>query len=259
MSRYDFILDSMVYSFSSVNSFEPCPGCFKLTYIDSESRIGNAFSDYGNLVHEVLELFFKDKLKKEDLQDYYLSHFEDAIKTAFPLYPAGMKENYLSAGSYFFENFEFDKSLYDIIFIEDYINFKQGDLEIVVKPDLILKEKSSGKYFLIDYKTAKIKKSKRDYAEQIKEYESQFLLYCYGLWIEKGIIIDKLKIWFIRDNVEYVSIVNPVKIAETLIWFEDTIKKIKEETEWKFKEKTDYFCQQICSQRNSPNCKCGNP
>jgi len=257
MSRYDFILDSMVYSFSSVNSFEPCPGCFKLTYIESEPRIGNAFSDYGNLVHEILELFFKDKLKKEDMNDYYLSHFEDAIETAFPPYPAGMKENYLLAGSGFFQNFEFDKSLYDIIFIEDFVNSIHNGIEITVKPDLILREKSTDLYYLIDYKTAKMKKGK-NFKDQIQEYKNQFLLYSYFLWIEKGIIIDKLKIWFIRDNVEHVIKVDPLEVAETVIWFEDTIKKIKEETEWKFKEKTDYFCQQICSQRNSPNCKCGS-
>jgi len=201
--KYDFVLDNMKYSFSSANSYLGCAGGFKLTYIDAEERIGNCFSDFGNIVHLILEKFFKDELKQDELLDYYVQNFDDAIKNPFPPYPAGMSQNYYLAGYHFFENFKFDKDLYEIVFIEDYINATFNGIYLTVKPDLILKEKSTGDYFLVDYKTAKIKSGKK-YKEQIEEYKRQFLLYSYFLWTEKNIQIKKLKIW-LKNHINLLN------------------------------------------------------
>jgi len=120
MSKYDFVLDNMKYSFSSATSYLGCAGGFKLTYIDFEERINNAFSDYGNLIHSVLEKYFKNELELNDLLNYYKDHFDESMENSFPKYPQGMAENYYQAGIRFFENFNFDKDLYDIVFIEGY-------------------------------------------------------------------------------------------------------------------------------------------
>ena len=37
-NEYDFILDSLNYSYSSVNSYETCALGFKMTYIDYKER-----------------------------------------------------------------------------------------------------------------------------------------------------------------------------------------------------------------------------
>ena len=256
MAEYDFILDNMKYSFSSANSYLGCAGGFKLTYIDAEDRIGNCFSDFGNHVHSILEMFFKDKLEITELAQYYQDHYVDAIENSFPPYPAGMASNYFDAGLSFFENFEFDKSLYEIVFIEDYINAVWHGILLTVKPDLILKEKATGDYFLVDYKTAKLKSGKAQ-KEQLEEYKRQFLLYSNFLWLERNIQIKKLKIWFIRDQKEVVIDVDPLEVINTMEWFENTIKSLKEETEWKYNtsKENKYFCDNICSMRHK--CKYG--
>jgi len=102
--KYDFILDGMRFSYSSVNSYVTCPGCFKLSYIDVEDRIGNAFSDFGNLVHSTLEKYFKGELQIDQLAEYYEDNYEISIINPFPPYPQGMSENYYNAGLEFFEN-----------------------------------------------------------------------------------------------------------------------------------------------------------
>jgi hypothetical protein len=193
MSEYDFILDNMKWSYSSANSYETCKGGFKLTYIDIEDRINNAFSDYGNLVHETLEKYFKDELKEDELLAYYEDNFDNFVENAFPVYPPGMRENYYKAGVGFFGNFKFDKELYDLIFIEDFINAEYHGIKLSVKPDLIIREKATGDCFLVDYKTAKMKSGKQ-YKDQIEEYKRQFLLYVRFLWTERDIEIKKLKI-----------------------------------------------------------------
>ena len=242
----------MRWSFSSANSFENCHGGFKLTYIDAEERIGNAFSDYGSFVHLILEKYFKDELKLNELADFYQNNYNNYMFNNFPTYPEGMGANYFTSGKNFFEKFNFDKSLYDIIFIEDYINAKFNNILLTVKPDLILKEKSTGKYILIDYKTAKLKTGKA-YKEQISEYKRQFLLYSYFLWTEKNIEIKQLKIWFIRDNKEITIDVDVAETMETMDWFETTIRHIKNEKEWKFNnsKENSYFCNNLCGVRNS--------
>lgn len=252
MGSFDFILNQMNFSYSSLSAFHTCPGSFYLSYIQCEDRINNFFSDFGNLVHEVLELFFKGELEIEDMAEYYESHFVDAIKNDAPPYPKGMRESYYESGLAFFKKFLFNKELYDIIFIEDYINAVHRGQKIVVKPDLILREKETGHYFLIDYKTAKIKQSKKDKEKQLEEYKKQFLLYSYFLWIERQIEIKSMKIWFIRDNVEIVIPVDPMEAQQTIEWAEETIKAIKSETVWQYNntKENKYFCENICGLRN---------
>jgi hypothetical protein len=251
VTDYDFILDSLKYSFSSANSYETCKHGFRLTYIEAEERIKNAFSDYGNLIHKTLEKYFTSELEVWDLLDYYINNFGEFVQTDFPPYPAGMRDNYYQSGLEFFDNFEFDKSKYEIIFIEEPIESEYHGIKLIVKPDLILKEIETGKYILIDYKTAKIKSGKNK-IKQLEDYKKQFYLYCQFLWLEKNIKIDEIHIWFIRDKVKEVIVVDPIVAQNTLDWFEDTIHKIKQETEWSPNNTKEnaYFCSQICSVRS---------
>lgn len=247
---YDFILDNMKFSYSSANSFNGCPYGFFLTYIEVENRADNAFANFGSLVHETLEKYFKGELEAWDLAGYYTSHYGEAIKVAFPPFPVGMAQQYYDSGLEFFDNFEFDKNLYDIIYIEESIESEYNGIKLSVKPDLILKEKSSGKTILIDYKTARMKKGK-EFQKQIDEYLHQFYLYSYFLWQVKNIEINEIHIWFIRDGVKHIEIVDAMKVQETMEWFENTIKQIKVEEEWKpnLSKENKYFCGQICSNR----------
>lgn len=249
--NYSFILDDMRYSYSSATSYETCPGGFKLAYIDAEERDFNAFSDFGNFVHKILEMYFKDEIEIEDMPEYYSDNYGESVKTPFPPYPAGMSENYFNAGLEFFKNFKFDKNDYDIIFIEDFINAVYHGVSLTVKPDLILRDKKTGKYLLVDYKTAKIKSGKSGIA-QLNEYKRQFLLYTQFLWWERDINISKIIIWFIRDQKEVIIDVDPNEAIETVQWFEETVDKIKKEENWNFNNTKEnlFFCQNICSMRS---------
>lgn len=255
MSEFDFILEPMRFSFSSASTYNGCPLAFKLSYIDAEPKSDNAFSDYGNLVHKTLEEFFKGNLEMWDLPEYYKENYPLYMTHDFPPYPQGMADNYYNAGLEFFENFDFDKEKYEVVDIEAMINAKIHDINLVVKPDLILKDKETGKYILYDYKTAKMKKSKKDLAKQLEEYMNQFQLYTYFYWLEKGIEISEIRIWFIREGVEHVETVDPVKVQDAIEWFENTIKAIRAEEEWlpNNSKENEYFCQHICSVRYMPD------
>lgn len=252
MSKFNFILDDMRYSYSSVNTYETCPKCFYLTYILAEERDSNFFGDFGNLSHKTLQEYFEGNLEIEELPEYYENNYGKFVISPCPPYPTGMEQNYYNSGLNFFQNFKFDKSLYEIIMIEEPINSEFRGAKLIVKPDLVLREKESGDYILVDYKTSKIKTTKKDKKEQQESYMRQFNLYVYFLWTERNIEIKKIYIWYIRNDVRQEIAVNPVEVFENLEWFENTINKIKNEEEWPNTTSPDakYFCEQICSMRN---------
>lgn len=246
----------MTYSFSSASSYNTCKYGFKLAYIDGEDRENNAFAEYGLLVHSALEKYFKYELNRNDLLNYYKENYEIFVKSAWPTYPQKMSDGYYEDGVKFFENFMsnkslYDRDLYDIIIIEGMVNSKHFGANLVVKPDLVLKEKSSGKTFLIDYKTSKLRGGKYD-EKKIAEYKKQFYLYSYFLYKEKQIEINEIVIWFIRNISEKRIQINHSEVLETLDWFEDTIKRISEEDNWVANNTKDnkYFCDNICSFRS---------
>ncbi len=127
-------------------------------------------------------------------------------------------------------------------------------MKILLNP---LKEKLTNEHHLIDFKTAKLKSGKNK-EKQLEEYKKQFYLYSQFLWLEKDIEIKKIKIWFIRDRVEEVIIVDPMVAQDTLEWFVETIDSIKNEEDWQPNNTKEnaYFCSNICGTRNG--CKYRN-
>jgi len=248
-NSYDFILKNRRWSFSSVNNFNTCPLGFRMTYIDNEEREGNVFSDFGLLVHSALEKFFLGELEIWDLLTYYTDNFDTFLKSIPPAFPKNMTEIYYQAGLKYFENFEFDKSNYEVIAVEETIDSEYHGFDLVTKPDLILKELSTGEHHLIDFKTAKLKKSSRDKEKQLANYMNQFNLYSYFFEQERGIHIDKIIIWFIRNGVEIIKEVEPIAIQKTLDWFENIVVTATNEFEWNAKD-NGYFCKEICSMRH---------
>jgi len=252
MSEYDFILDNMRYSYSSVSGYDSCAYGFYLSYIESKSRIGNFFGEFGSFCHDILEKYFKDELDIFELVQYYEENYIEKVAIPPPPYPMGMADKYYNDGLEFFQNFEFDKNNYEIVSIEDKIEYKYRDIFLVIIPDLVLRKKLDSKYILVDYKTSKLKdgKSKFD-KEKIEGYKKQLLLYAYFIWQSKNIEIDEIKIWFLRNKIEHTIIVNPFEVQEVVEWFENTIGDIKKETMWfaNTDKKNKYFCSEICSMR----------
>lgn len=247
------ILKNMNFSYSSANNFDTCPYCFKLTYIEKEEKADNAFAEFGTFCHKILEMYFKDELDIWDLADYYKEHYEESMHTVFPSIPPGMEKMYYDSGLAFFESFDFDKEDYETIIIEDKIELKEKEFFWVVKPDLVLRNKKTGENILIDYKTKKLKGTKKGDQAIIDDMKKQFYLYALGLWRKQGLEINKIMVWFIRNNKIIEIPVDPMEIQCAYEWLEETIKKIRNEKEWKPNntKENDYFCHNICSFRMS--------
>lgn len=249
MGNYDLILDGMNFSYSAINTFDTCKLSFKMTYIDSEERMGNAFGEFGSYIHSILEKFFKDELDLFKLVDYYKKHYKESVKCSFPVFPPNMSDKYYEQGLEFFTNFNFDKSQYEIVYIEEKIKTEYKDFSFVFIPDLVAKDKRTGEYVLFDYKTANLYTKDRPIKKKIEDIKKQIHLYSYFLWHTKQIEISKIYIWAIRNNKTIELPYDQFYGFNTLEWLEETVGEIKQEQEWGYDNSQPYFCQNLCSVR----------
>lgn len=230
-------VDKMVFSYSRLSSYKTCPYGWFLQYSRKLEGVPNAFAQYGTLIHETLEKYFRDELKDYQLSQYYLDHFNQYVTANFPSIFPKMRQQYFEEGERFFDFFAFDKSKYEIICIEEtYQNEKFN-----ITPDLVLKEIATGEIILVDYKTSK--------PEKAKEYATQMNLYIHFMNELKGFKISKIKIWFVRFD-KWVEL--KIDTEKAVQWMNDTIQQISEEKEWKAKP-DKFFCPHLCSQRLNCN------
>ena len=246
---YKMVTDNMVYSFSSVSSFKTCPLMFKLTYINSEDRGKNWYADFGLLMHEVLEKYFKGELDIMELSTFYEENYSKLVTSPPPPYPAGIAVRYYEDGLEFLNNFDFQKDNYNIISIEDEIKTTFNDIKLVVKPDLVLQEKSTGDVILFDYKTSNPFKDDKPDKKKIKDYVNQTYLYSYFINHTKDIKISKIKLWFVRINKWYEFDYNEEEAGNVVNWFYDGILNIRFEENFDHCDtvKGKFFCQNLCS------------
>ena len=255
-SKFDFIIDGIRFSYSSISTYDTCPYSFKLNYIDRLEGEGNFYSDYGSLTHEVMEQFFRKKLDFYELSSFYNESFDEFVTHNPPPFHVNGLEKYKEAGLEFFDNFAFDIDDYEVTAIESKIDGNIRGTDCTGRPDLVLKRKSDDKYILYDYKTsAPFWVDKRTGAEKrdnkkIEGYYKQMYLYGYMLREFKGIELSEITLWFTRVNKQVTIPYNRDKETEVLDWLEATIAKIKEDNEFKYNNSETFFCDNICGVRS---------
>lgn len=230
------------YSYSSLNTYDTCPLAFKRTYLDREVRVGNWFAEIGTLIHLCFEKYLKGELEVFELGSYFTDNYQASITIDPPPFPKDMENNYYKSFTEFFNDMTFDNYQYENITIEGKYNITIDDINIVVKPDAILRRKSDGKIILFDWKTAKYSKKKHD------EYSTQLNLY--RILTEKalGITISNVQILYVREN-KFAEVKFTEHTEDEIIqWVKDTVGKIRNDKEWSAKP-SDYYCSYLCSTR----------
>jgi len=255
MTDYSFIVDGIRFSYSSTSTFQTCPYSFKLTYLESVPRADNFYAEYGTLVHETLERFFKKELEAYQLSDFYDINYELVVKSPEPPFPMGAGKLYRDQGKYFFDNFNFPIDDYDVLGIEEKIDFTLSGIDVVAKPDLVLKNKETQKTILYDYKTAMPFRTDKWTGKEITDtkkingYYNQMYLYTYALREHRQIPIDGINLWFTRASREVYIDVDSEKEKEAVARIEDIIKAIKMEKEFPYNNTNPFFCDNLCSVR----------
>lgn len=254
MGSNDFITNNIRYSYSSLNTYYTCPYSFKLTYIDRVPRVNNFYGEYGTLVHMCMEQFFSGALENYELSGYYRDMYDEIVKTPAPEPPFGLGERYKQQGFEFFDSFSFDRDNYEVVLIEDKIDFDISGMKFVAKPDLVLKNKKTGMNCLLDYKTsAPYKVDKRSGREttdkkKLEGYYKQMFIYTHALDKHKGVPINNITLWFTRPH-RFVTIPwEQEKEDESVNWLNKTMQEIGNDEEF-VPNPSEYFCKNLCSVR----------
>lgn len=253
--------DNHVYSYSQLSAFDECKYGFYLQRIEGiEEQASNAFAERGSLIHDLLDMWAKKILTKEEMLAEYERRYSDEVISAWPRMMAskGYAKKAYETGIQFLENFdEFEG--YEVLSAEEKFTIQLPLSDGTTRPftgivDMILRENKTKDLIICDHKSKSLQSFKKD---EDKMYRQQ-LLYAsyvkdqYGEW--PGSLMFHL---FNESGVKPQRLFAMPQYEEALDWATKQIKGMEEYTviDWlTCKEKPDFFCWELCSARKScPN------
>lgn len=250
-----FVMDTMTWSFSRLNSYYNCAYEWYLHYLECSKSENGFFGEYGSLIHKILEKYIKGELSLFDLNQYYEENFNESVPhDAPPNKYVDIRQSYYDKGIEYLNNIDLDLDRYEILGIEKEIHFKIEDKDFVGYIDLLVKDKETGEIIIIDHKSASIKIlkngsiSKSD-QKHFLEFKRQLYLYSIPIVKEYG-SVSKLK-WNMFKDQKWIEIPwKQEEYDEAIQWAKDTLKLIENESLW-LPNQDYYYCNYLCGQRNN--------
>lgn len=264
-SSYEFLLGSMVWSFSRVNAYVTCPKMFKLQYIDHVTKLQNAFAEWGTLCHGVLESYFKGEKSLFELSEAYEQSYHDIVQHAFPPNKyVDLSKSYFDAGLDYFDNFQGLPAQYEVIGVEQEVHLEFGGYQFIGYIDLILRDKEDNGIVIVDHKS----KAKFESAPEKEHYLLQLYLYSQYIFerfheYPKRLIFNMFRAGKLED-----AVFEPKDFDAAVQWFISTINSIYADKKYIDKiaieyakkgkslssfKKGDFFCNHLCSVREHCN------
>ena len=250
----DFLLDTMQWSFSRLNSFYNCAYEWNLHYLQCNKSENGFFGEYGSLIHKILEKYAKNELSLFELNNYYEEHFDECVPhDAPPNRFSDIRQSYYDKGIEYLNNINLDLEKYEILGVEKEIHFKINDKDFVGYIDLLVKDKKTEEIIIIDHKSASIKILKN--GKISKPDQQHFLDFCRQLYlysipiIEEYGSVSKLK-WNMFKDQKWIEIPwEQEGYEEAIQWAKDTLELIENEKDWRPNPRY-YYCYFLCGQRN---------
>ena len=250
-----FVMDTMTWSFSRLNSYYNCAYEWYLHYLECSKAENGFFGEYGSLIHKILEKYIKSELSLFDLNQYYEENFNKQIPhDAPPNKYVDIRQSYYDKGIEYLNNIDLDLDRHEILGVEKEIHFKIEDKDFVGYIDLLVRDKETEEIIIIDHKSASIKIlkngsiSKSD-QKHFLEFKRQLYLYSIPIVKEYG-SVSKLK-WNMFKDQKWIEIPwKQEEYDEAIQWAKDTLKLIENESLW-LPNQDYYYCNYLCGQRNN--------
>lgn len=261
------MLDDKTWSFSSVNSYENCPKCFYLSYLQDPplEKDQNAFAQWGTLGHSLFERYVNGELELYELGNTYENEYDEAVTLRFPPNKyVDLGESYHDKGKEYFETWEGFPDSWELVESEREIHLDIGGNTFIGFIDLIVKDKNTGRYIVVDHKS----KSKFKNEEERDEYARQLYLYALYIKAEYGEFPSHLIFNMFRANDVVTIDFDEKNLENAVFWFKNTIENIKKDNKFDDKitilfrqkkkslkefKKDDFFCNELCSVRSYCN------
>lgn len=251
------------WSFSKLAAFQQCPMSFYLTYVEnpgSDDELPGYFSEYGSLMHSILEQYYKGDLPVFCLADEWRDRYESEVVVAPPPFPKGFGEKNYDAAVRYLENFSGLPEGFEVISVEKKFVIDIGGYPVSGIADLVIGSPATGEVIIIDHKTKSAASMKKEY----QLYRKQ--LYLYAIWFREwtGKWPTLLRFNMVKDGTFIDEPFDEAMVEETRQWFIDGIRRIEEcdlfeawstcisEQEYA-KAREPYFCKWICGV--NPSCE----
>ena len=249
----DFIIASMKWSFSRLNSF--CNGCryeWKRHYIDCEPSKQGFYGAGGGFAHKILEKYAKRELDIWDLSQYFEENFAAEVPyDAPPNKYKDLRQDWYDKVIEYFDNIDLPIDKYEVVGVEKQLDFVIDKYPFIGFIDLFLKDPEDGKFILCDHKSSSIKVlrngsiSKSD-QEHFLAFKRQQYLYCKPIIEQYGKGCVKELWWnMFKDHVWIKIPFDDNEYEEALAWALDTIHEIEKETEWP-PNPQQFYCWYLC-------------
>ena len=250
------LTDDFRWSFSKLAAFLQCPMSFYLQYVENPGRddeLPGYFSQYGTLMHSILERYYKDETPVFCLADEWRERYDNEVTITPPPFPAGFGEKNYNAAVDYLENFEGLAPGWEVIAVEKKFVIDIEGYKVSGIADLVTGCPEDHEVVITDHKT----KSKASMKKEYQLYRKQ--LYLYAIWLkeEYGDWPTKLRFNMVKDDTYIEEDFDIDMVEETKKWFVDTIHKIEEcdlfeawstciaDKDYE-QGKELYFCKHIC-------------
>lgn len=259
---YEKILDKIIWSFSSVNSYTNCPRCFKFERIDKVSKVQNAFAEWGSFMHSLFERYFSGELEFFELAPLYEKDYKKNVKETFPYNRyVDLSEKYYNTGLEYLSEFEGMPENYEVLGVEEKANLVVDGRPFVGYIDLVLRDRNSNALVVWDHKSKADFKNDQEHMEYLRQ------LYLYAEYVKEkyGEYPAQLTFNMFRVGKIVESDFDQNELDATKRWFIGTIEKIYEDREFKdkieiscfenfkdldaYKPGSDFFCANLCGAR----------
>lgn len=176
-----------IWSFSRINTLDNCVYEYFLSRIKKLPSEDNVYTMLGTYSHSILEDYYNNKIKYEEMADRFEADFVDVEISDYKFSSdedknSRMRDKYKKCVLDFFKN---HKRMAEKVVIEKLVWIDVKGHVFMGYVDAIHKEDDC--FVITDFKTSSIYTGKK-----IEEHGKQLLLYSYGL-IQGGVPIGKLK------------------------------------------------------------------
>lgn len=229
-----------IWSYSRLSTFHNCLYEYYLGRVKKFEGEDNIYSLCGTCSHDILEKFYNNEIKYEDMVGEFEDNFLDVEVSDYKFSSDEekndrMTKNYKGNMIHFFKNHIPVKNK---VLTEREVWVEVGDNVFIGYVDAIHKENDI--YIITDYKTSSISEFK---GEKLKEKQKQLLLYAEGLH-QLGVPLEKIKIrWnflkYVNINIRHmvnVTYKDKENIKTSCIKRNEWVNKIKAQLKKDIKE-----------------------
>lgn len=248
--------ENHIYSYSQLSQFDDCPYSFYLSRIEKEEQDENAFSQYGTLMHSIIERWADKEITKDEMVDVWKDEYDNVVTKKWPRFLAskGYADKTYQDGINYLENFD-EFSGFTVIAAE-----KKFTTDIAGRPfvgiiDLILRDNETNEIVIVDHKS----KTKSTFKKSANSMYRQILIYSKHIFEEYGVFPARMRFNLFKESIYDERKFNKEDYDSAMDWAKNIIEKIEsyDILDWMQAKDRDFFCENICSVRNS--CENGKP